>query len=295
MREALQPRSERLIAQVAELVDAQVSGTCGRKVVEVRVFSWAPSDDTTTPVAAPGPLGVSANGNRIELHVGDLPAGLTLGLVGRHRHRDHRPASAPRPAVPGPAEGPGRHLPSRPLPAVGDPHRNAAGTPGTFDAPNLKALLEDPGVVKLFHYARFDVAMLRRWLGAAVHAGLLHQDRLAAGAHLHRPPRPEGPLPRAARRRAVEGAAELRLGRRRADPRAAQVRRQRRAVAAPPARPAGRDAAAARAAATSPPPASPSSPTAPPSTSRAGPKKTSSPTELGQRVSRTRFRRPRRR
>src|SRR5260221_13758730 len=29
-------------AQVAELVDAQVSGTCGRKVVEVRVFSWAP-------------------------------------------------------------------------------------------------------------------------------------------------------------------------------------------------------------------------------------------------------------
>jgi hypothetical protein len=31
------------IAQVAELVDAQVSGTCGRKVVEVRVFSWAPN------------------------------------------------------------------------------------------------------------------------------------------------------------------------------------------------------------------------------------------------------------
>src|SRR5262249_30268164 len=33
----------RRIAQVAELVDAQVSGTCGREVVEVRVFSWAPS------------------------------------------------------------------------------------------------------------------------------------------------------------------------------------------------------------------------------------------------------------
>ena len=30
------------VAQVAELVDAQVSGTCGRNVVEVRVFSWAP-------------------------------------------------------------------------------------------------------------------------------------------------------------------------------------------------------------------------------------------------------------
>lgn len=28
---------------MAELVDAQVSGTCGRKVVEVRVFFWAPN------------------------------------------------------------------------------------------------------------------------------------------------------------------------------------------------------------------------------------------------------------
>src|ERR1700722_1268665 len=36
------PRA-RGIAQVAELVDAQVSGTCGRNVVEVRVFSWAPA------------------------------------------------------------------------------------------------------------------------------------------------------------------------------------------------------------------------------------------------------------
>jgi hypothetical protein len=39
------------LAQVAELVDAQASGACGRKVVEVRVFSWAPNfgcfDDTT--------------------------------------------------------------------------------------------------------------------------------------------------------------------------------------------------------------------------------------------------------
>ena len=36
------------IAQVAELVDAQVSGTCGRMVVEVRVFSWAPTSDWLT-------------------------------------------------------------------------------------------------------------------------------------------------------------------------------------------------------------------------------------------------------
>jgi hypothetical protein len=37
---------------VAELVDAQVSGTCGRNVVEVRVFSWAPLLNTTFGVAA---------------------------------------------------------------------------------------------------------------------------------------------------------------------------------------------------------------------------------------------------
>src|SRR5450756_2709021 len=35
------------VALVAELVDAQVSGTCDRKVVEVRVFSWAPTDPAT--------------------------------------------------------------------------------------------------------------------------------------------------------------------------------------------------------------------------------------------------------
>src|SRR5437870_876609 len=37
-----------LPAQVAELVDAQVSGTCGRKLVEVRVFSWAPPNGASS-------------------------------------------------------------------------------------------------------------------------------------------------------------------------------------------------------------------------------------------------------
>ena len=36
---------------------------------------------------------------------------------------------------------------------------------GGFAAPNLKRLLADPKVTKLFHYARFDVAMFRRHLG----------------------------------------------------------------------------------------------------------------------------------
>ena len=34
-----------------------------------------------------------------------------------------------------------------------------------YDAPNLKRLLTDPNVLKLFHFARFDLAMLRRYLG----------------------------------------------------------------------------------------------------------------------------------
>lgn len=37
-----------------------------------------------------------------------------------------------------------------------------------FQAPNLKALLEDRGVTKLFHFARFDMAVLRHHLGVAV-------------------------------------------------------------------------------------------------------------------------------
>ena len=38
---------------------------------------------------------------------------------------------------------------------------------GAYDAPNLKALLVDSSVTKLFHYARFDLAMIRRYLGVA--------------------------------------------------------------------------------------------------------------------------------
>ncbi|MBV9548845.1 MAG: ribonuclease D, partial [Alphaproteobacteria bacterium] len=39
---------------------------------------------------------------------------------------------------------------------------------GKYDAPNLKRLLADPGVTKLFHFARFDVAMFQRYLGVRV-------------------------------------------------------------------------------------------------------------------------------
>ena len=37
--------------------------------------------------------------------------------------------------------------------------------PGRYDAPNLKRLLTDPKVLKLFHFARFDVAVFKRYLG----------------------------------------------------------------------------------------------------------------------------------
>jgi ribonuclease D len=36
---------------------------------------------------------------------------------------------------------------------------------GRYEAPNLKRLLADAGVLKIFHYARFDMAMIRRHLG----------------------------------------------------------------------------------------------------------------------------------
>ncbi|HEX9836533.1 MAG TPA: ribonuclease D [Alphaproteobacteria bacterium] len=36
---------------------------------------------------------------------------------------------------------------------------------GRADSPNLKALLADPSVTKLFHFARFDVAVLAHHLG----------------------------------------------------------------------------------------------------------------------------------
>lgn len=34
-----------------------------------------------------------------------------------------------------------------------------------YDCPRLKALLVDPAVVKIFHFARFDIAVLRKYLG----------------------------------------------------------------------------------------------------------------------------------
>ncbi len=89
----------------------------------------------------------------IHLHQGDLPAGLDLGdsvavdseTMGLSLTRDR--------------------LCLLQLSAGDGICHLVQFTGGNFDAPNLKALLTDPGVTKLFHFARFDVAMLQRYLG----------------------------------------------------------------------------------------------------------------------------------
>jgi len=89
----------------------------------------------------------------IHLHQGDLPAGLNLG-----------------PSVAIDSETMGLVLGRDPLCVVqlsagdGDAHIVQLGRPG-YDAPNLKRLLTDPAVLKLFHFGRFDIAMFALHLG----------------------------------------------------------------------------------------------------------------------------------
>jgi len=51
-------------------------------------------------------------------------------------------------------------------------------TPGDYGAPRLKRLLADRGVIKLFHFARFDLAMLHRYLG--IMAGPVYCTKIAS-------------------------------------------------------------------------------------------------------------------
>jgi ribonuclease D len=46
----------------------------------------------------------------------------------------------------------------------GDAHVVRLNRPG-YDCPNLKALVSNPRILKIFHYARFDVGMIQQWLG----------------------------------------------------------------------------------------------------------------------------------
>ena len=90
---------------------------------------------------------------KIKLYQGDLPAGLDLGsmvaidteTMGLNPQRDRLCLA---------------QLSS------GDGICHAVQfAPGGYAAPNLKVLLADPKVTKLFHFARFDIAMFRQYLG----------------------------------------------------------------------------------------------------------------------------------
>ncbi|MBP0446264.1 ribonuclease D [Roseomonas sp. SSH11] len=97
----------------------------------------------------------------IHLHRDDLPDGLSLGPVvaidtetmGLNPHRDRLCLVQ----LSG-GDGVAHCVQIRPARLGG---RGA-------DCPNLKALLADPARVKLFHFARFDVGILRRELGVEV-------------------------------------------------------------------------------------------------------------------------------
>ena len=47
----------------------------------------------------------------------------------------------------------------------GDEHLVRFGPASSFAAPNLRALLGDPGRLKIFHFARFDLAAIDHYLG----------------------------------------------------------------------------------------------------------------------------------
>lgn len=46
----------------------------------------------------------------------------------------------------------------------GDEHLVRFG-PGRYDAPNLQAILGDPSRLKIYHFARFDLALMKHYLG----------------------------------------------------------------------------------------------------------------------------------
>jgi ribonuclease D len=88
----------------------------------------------------------------IHLHKGDLPAGLDFGrsvavdteTLGLNVNRDR--------------------LCLIQL-SAGDGSAHLVQFDGVYNAPRLKALLTDPDVLKIFHYARFDIAVLQKYLG----------------------------------------------------------------------------------------------------------------------------------
>ena len=96
---------------------------------------------------------------RIELHEGDLPEGLAFGpVIAVDTETTGLRADRDRLCLVQISDGGGVcHLVHFPA-SLRHSHT-------VYDAPRLKAVLADEGITKLFHFARFDVGMLRRWLG----------------------------------------------------------------------------------------------------------------------------------
>ncbi|WP_334148028.1 ribonuclease D [Hyphomicrobium sp.] len=92
----------------------------------------------------------------IELHKGDLPPGLTFaGSVAVDTETQGLNPQRDRLCLVQLSAGDGTaHL--------------VQPDPATYDAPRLKALLADPQVVKIFHFARFDLAVIEKYLGVTV-------------------------------------------------------------------------------------------------------------------------------
>jgi ribonuclease D len=90
----------------------------------------------------------------VNLHQGDLPDGLFIGAE----------------SVAIDSETMGLRLRRDPLCVVqvrardGEAHLVRPRRPA-YDCPNLKRLLVDPNVLKIFHFGRFDIAMFQLWLG----------------------------------------------------------------------------------------------------------------------------------
>jgi ribonuclease D len=102
----------------------------------------------------------------IKLHQNDLPAGLTFGAsvavdtetMGLNPHRDRLCVVQL---------------------SAGDGAAHLVQLDGRdWSAPNLKVLLADPAVLKIFHFARFDVGMLLKYLG--VTAGPIYCTKIAS-------------------------------------------------------------------------------------------------------------------
>lgn len=111
-------------------------------------------------------LTVDGRNLAVHLHRGDLPADLKLG-----------------PIIAVDTETLGLSLVRDKLCLVqltdgeGDVHLVQLDRAG-YDAPRLKALIADPNTLKIFHFARFDMAMIRRDLG--VHCAPVYCTKIAS-------------------------------------------------------------------------------------------------------------------